>query len=124
MTFEIMAYVMAVGATILGLRFMVAGGSVLREWGLEVTDTPLIMCRRLGALYLALAVVFFLGRDTPASDLRSALCVGIGGGSALLAALGLVDLQAGRVTTGIVVPVIVEVVLAAGFGWAWWAGRQ
>lgn len=124
MTFELMAYVMAIGATVLGLRFMVAGGSVLREWGLEVTDAPLIMCRRIGALYLALAVVFFLGRHTPASDLRSAICVGIGGGSALLAALGLVDLRAGRVTKRIVVPVIVEAVLAAGFGWTWWAGRQ
>ena len=124
MTFKIMAHVMAIGGCILGLRFMFLGGSVLREWGIEAADGPLIICRRLGALYLALAVVFFLGRNTPASDLRSALCLGIGGASALLAGLGLLELYARRVTTGIVVSAIVELVLAAGFGWAWWAGRS
>jgi len=124
MTFRIMAYVMAIGGCILGLRLIFLGGSVLREWGIEIADGPLIICRRLGVLYLALAAVFFLGRNAPASDLRSALCLGIGAASALLAGLGLFELYARRVTTGIVAPVIVELILAAGFGWAWWAGRS
>ncbi|MFT3772606.1 MAG: hypothetical protein QM820_45020 [Minicystis sp.] len=123
MTFKIMAYVMTIGGSILGLRFIFAGASLLKEWNIEVTDGPLVICRRLGALYLGLALMFFLGRAAPPSDLRSAVCLGVGGGSAMLACLGLFELSAGRVGSGIIVPAIVEVVLAAGFAWAWWAGR-
>jgi hypothetical protein len=34
---------------VLGLRFIFAGASVLKEWGIEATDGPLVICRRLGA---------------------------------------------------------------------------
>ncbi|MFT3838972.1 MAG: hypothetical protein QM723_18475 [Myxococcaceae bacterium] len=123
MTFKIMAYVMAVAGGVLGLRFIVAGAGVLREWGIEAADGPLIMGRRLGAIYLGLALMFFLGRAAPPSELRSAVCLGMGTASALLAGLGVFERWAGRVSSGIVAPAIVEVVVAAGFAWAWWEGR-
>src|SRR5215470_9316666 len=123
MSFKIMAYVTTVGGCILGLRFIFFGSSVLKQWGIEATDGSLLMCRRYGALYLGLVVLFFLGRNAVPSDLRSAVCLGIGGAIALLAGLGLWEFSAGRVTSGIIVPAIVEAVLAAGFVWAWWNGR-
>lgn len=123
MSFKIMAYVTTVAAVVLGLRFIFFGASVLKQWGMEATDVALFMCRRYGALYLGLAVIFFLGRNAAPSELRSAVCLGIGGAVALLAGLGLWERSAGRATSGIIVPVIVEVVLAAGFVWAWWSGR-
>src|SRR4051812_46794934 len=115
MTFEIMAYVMTVAGGVLGLRFIFAGASLLKEWGIEATDGPLVICRRLGAVYLGLALLFFLGRTAAPSDLRSAVCLGVGGASALLACLGLFELRAGRVTSGIVAPAIAEAALTAGF---------
>lgn len=123
LTFQIMAYVMAVAGSVLGLRLIFAGASVLNEWRIEVADGPLVICRRLGAIYVGLALLFFLGRDAPPSDLRSAVCLGVGGASALLAGLGLFELRARRVSRGIVVPAIIEIVLAAGFAWVWWTGR-
>jgi hypothetical protein len=123
MSFEIMAYVMTLGGCALGIRFIFAGASLLKEWGIEVADGPLVVCRRLGAVYLGLALLFFLGRTAPPSDLRSAVCLGVGGASALLAGLGLFELRAGRVSSRIAVPTVIEIVLAAGFGWAWWSGR-
>jgi hypothetical protein len=123
MTFKAMAYVMSLGGCILGFRFIFAGASLLKEWGIEATDGPLVICRRLGAVYLGLALMFFLGRSAAPSDLRSAACLGIGGASALLAGLGLFELSAGRISSRIMVPAIVEIVLAAGFVWAWWSGR-
>ena len=123
MTFKIMAFVMTFAGCVLGLRFIFAGSSVLKEWGVEATDGPLVMCRRIGALYLGLALMFFLGRTAGPSDLRSAVCLGTGGAIALLACLGFFELWAGRVSSGIIVPAIVETVLAAGFAWAWWGGR-
>jgi hypothetical protein len=123
MTFKIMAYVMTFSGCVLGLRFIFAGASVLKEWGIEATDGPLVVCRRIGALYVGLALMFFLGRAAAPSDLRSAVCLGVGGAIALLACLGFFELWAGRVGSGIIVPTIVEAVLAAGFVWVWWGGR-
>jgi len=122
MTFKIMAYVMSVAGFILGLRFIFAGASLLKEWGIQGTDGPLVICRRLGAVYLGLALMFFLGRTAAPSDLRSAVCLGMGAASALLACLGLFELWARRVSSGIIVPAIVEMVLAGGFVWVWWGG--
>lgn len=123
MSFKIMAYVTTVAGLVLGLRFIFLGSSVLREWGIEATDGALVLCRRYGAVYLGLVVMFFLGRNAEPSDLRSAMCLGMGVASALLACLGFWELSARRVTTGIVVPAIVEAVFSAGFVWAWWSGR-
>lgn len=123
MTYKIMSYVMVIGGCLLGLRFLFAGASVLKQWGIEATDGPLIMGRRIGALYLGLALMFLLGRTAAPSDLRSAVCLGMSVASALLAGLGLYERRAGRVSSGIVVPAIIEEIFAAGFGWAWWEGR-
>jgi hypothetical protein len=124
MTFQRLAFTMALGCCLLGLRFLFAGASLLEEWGLAVSDAPLVITRRLGALYLGFAVLFFLGRAAPPSELRTAVCVGLGGGSALLAALGLYELQAGRVGTGIVVPSIIELALAGCFAWVAWTAKR
>lgn len=123
MTFRIMAYIMTCAGSILGARFIFAAASILKEWGIEATDGPLVISRRIGALYLGLALMFFLGRAAAPSDLRSAVCLGIGGASALLACLGVFELWAGRVSGRIVVPAVVEALLAAGFLWVWWRGR-
>ena len=118
-----MAIIMTCAGCVLGLRFIFAGASLLKEWGIEATDGPLVMSRRIGALYLGLALMFFLGRAAAPSELRSAVCLGIGGASALLAGLGIFELWVGRVGGGIVVPAVVEAVLAASFVWVWWRGR-
>jgi hypothetical protein len=123
MTFKIMSWVMTLAGSVLGVRFIFAGASVLKEWGLEASDGAVVMCRRLGALYLGLALLFFLGRTAGPSDLRSALCLGVGAAIALLACLGFFESWAGRVSSGIIMPAIVETLLAAGFAWVWWTGR-
>jgi hypothetical protein len=123
MTFQTLAFVMTFACSVLGLRFIFAGASILAQWGLDPSAGALVMCRRIGALYLGLALIFFLGRAAVASDLRSAVCLGLGGASVLLAGLGVFEWWAGRVSRGIVVPAVVEAVLGACFVWVWWAGR-
>jgi hypothetical protein len=123
MTFKIMAYVMTLAGCVLGLRFIFAGASLLREWGIEPTDGSVVIARRIGALYLGLALMFFLGRSAALSVLRSAVCLGMAGAIALLASLGGFELSAGRVGRGIIASVVVEALLAAGFLWVWWSGR-
>tara|TARA_R110002020_G_scaffold143867_4_gene316649 strand:+ start:337 stop:708 length:372 start_codon:yes stop_codon:yes gene_type:complete len=123
MTFQMIAIVMTIAGTILGLRFIFAGASVLKEWRVEATAGALIVCRRIGALYLGLALMFLLGQAAAPSDLRSAVCLGIGGASALLSGLGLFELSARRVSSRIIVPSVIEGVLAAAFIWVWWSGQ-
>ena len=123
MTFRIMALVMTCVGCLLGLRWIFAGRSVLKEWGIEATAGLLVLSRRIGAFDLVLALMFFLGRGAAPSDFRSAVCLVAGGAMALFACLGLFEFLARQVSAGIFASVVAEVVLAAGFVWVWWGGR-
>jgi hypothetical protein len=123
MTFQVMSLIMTCAGCLLGLRFIFAGGSVLEEWGIEATAGSLVVSRRIGTIYLGLALMFFLGQAATPSDLRSAVCLVTGGAIALLACFGLFEFLAGRVTAGIFRSVVAEAVLVAGFVWVWWGGR-
>ncbi|MAU23654.1 MAG: hypothetical protein CMH13_24440 [Martelella sp.] len=122
MTFEILALVMTIACCALGIRFLVFGGGVLREWGLESTAGALILFRRMGLMYLGLALIFFLGRTAGPSEIRSAACLVIGGTAIMLAGLGVFEFLARRVSAGIFRSVIAEAMLGAAFIWVWWAG--
>lgn len=122
MTFEILALVMTAACIVLAARFIVFGGSVLKEWGLESTTGALILFRRMGLMYLGLALMFFLGRTAGPSEIRSAVCLVMGGTAILLACLGLYELLARRVSAGVLRSAIAEAVLGAAFIWVWWAG--
>jgi hypothetical protein len=123
MTFHVMALIMTCAGCLLGLRFILAGGSVLKEWGIDATAGALIVSRRTGVIYLGLALMFFLGRTVAPSDLRSAVCLVMGGAIALLACLGLFEFGTRRASAGIFRSVAAEAVLAGGFFWVWWDGR-
>ncbi|MFN0252867.1 MAG: hypothetical protein ACKV2T_38690 [Kofleriaceae bacterium] len=120
MTFEILALITTGAATLLGLGFLFAGRFMLEQWGMDATDASLVMCRRYGAVYLGLALLFFLGRSAGPSELRSAVCAGLGVAIGLLACLGLFELTTGRVNKGIFVSVVVETLLSTSFFWVLW----
>jgi hypothetical protein len=122
MTFQIIALIMTCAGCALGARFIFAGGAVLKEWGLEATVGSIILFRRIGAIYLALALMFFLCRAAAPSDIRSAVCLVTGGAVAVLACLGVFEFLARRVSAGVFRSVIGEAVLAAAFFWVWWVG--
>ena len=75
---------MTLACCALGVRFIFFGGSVLKEWALESTPGALILFRRMGLMYLGLALMFFLGRTAGPSDIRSAACLVLGGTAMLL----------------------------------------
>lgn len=122
MTFAILAWVITVAGCVLGLRFVFAGGSILKEWSLETTDGALVVCRRLGAIYLGIAAMFFAGRHAAPSELRSAVCLGMGVAVALLAMLGPFERWRSRVGPRIFVASAFELVLAGCLAWTAWSG--
>ena len=115
MSFTVVAIATSVASLLLGLGWLSAGTLVLKRWQVEANPTGLLVGRRLGAVYLSMAVMLFIARSAPASDLRSALCVGLLVGLTLLAVLGLFELKAGRAGRGILLSVALELLLAAGF---------
>ncbi|WP_093804645.1 hypothetical protein [Stappia sp. ES.058] len=117
-----LALVMTAACCALGVRFIFFGGSVLKEWGLESTAGAIILFRRMGAMYLALALMFYLGRTAAPSEIRSMVCLVMGGTSFLLAGLGLSEFLARRASAGIFRSAVAEAVLGAAFIWVWWAG--
>jgi len=117
MTFATVATAAACAALLLSVGFLFASRFMLAQWGLDATTAGLVLGRRIGAIYLGMSLLLFLGRSAPPSDLRSAVCAGLGLAIALLAVLGVIEFASNRVRAGIAIAVIVEVALAAGFFW-------
>ncbi len=115
MSFAIVAIATSIAGLILGVGWLFAGSLILKRWGIEANTVGLLVGRRIGVVYLGISLLLFLGRSAPPSDLRSAVCAGMLFALALLAGLGLFELNARRARAGILVSVVIEIVLAAGF---------
>ncbi len=121
MRFAIIAVATSVAGLILGIGWLFAGNMLFKRWGVEARIGGLLVGRRLGAAYLGIALMLFMGRNAPLSDLRSAICAGLFFALSLLACLGLFEFKARRAGAGILVSVILEFILAAGFAWVLWS---
>jgi len=115
MKFTTAAVATSIVALLLGLGWLFAGGLVLKRWGLVANPLGLLLGRRLGAAYCGIALMLFLGRSAPPSELRSAVCIAMLVVLSLLAILGIIEFKAKRAGKGILVSVVIEVLLAAGF---------
>ena len=117
MSFKTLATVTAAVTAVLGLGYLVDGGLMVGRWRIEPTVSVLLFCRRIGALYVGLAVMLFLARNTSASEARTALCAGAAVITTSLALLGVYELSAGRVGPGMLVSIAIEALLAFGYIW-------
>lgn len=117
MDFSITATATAIAASTLGLAWLLAGKRLLARWAMEANEQSLLVGRRLGAAYLGIAVMLWIGRNAPPSEFRTAATMGMFLALLLLAFLGVLEFKAHRAGAGIIVSVVLEIVLAAGFGW-------
>jgi len=115
MHFAHVALAAAIATLILATGWLFFGRLLLRRWRIEPDVAALLLGRRIGAIYLGLSVIFFLARNLPDSELRSVLSLGAIIVCALLAVLGLADFKARRAGPAILVSVLIEVLLVAGF---------
>lgn len=121
MSFIIVSTATEIAGLVLGMGWLLAGGLLHKRWGIEPNPSSLLVGRRLGAAYLGISMMLFLARSEPPSALRTAICVGMFVALAVLAGLGLLELKAHRVGRGILVSVVLEIVLVAGFAWVLFA---
>jgi hypothetical protein len=112
MTFATMTLITALATLGLGLGFLFAPAVMVKPWGLDNPTAAAVMSRRIGAVYLGLAVMLYLTRDVEA---QTAISAGVAAATGLLALTGLNELRLGNVGKGILGAVVVETLLTAGF---------
>lgn len=125
MTFTIVSTIAAVAATVLGLGNILTPKIMVTRPGLlsyridpsRIEPPTVFLSRRIGAIYLGLAMMLVVGRDAPPSRLRDAVCVGFAIALTLIAITGLIERAAKRTGNGILMPTSLEIFLAVSFIW-------
>lgn len=115
MTFRTTATAAAIIAFVLGVGYLFAGHLVVGRWQVDPTQGVLLMGRRMGAVYLGLAAMFFVARSAAPSPARSAISAGAAAALFLLSFLGTYEFATGGAARGILVSAGIELVLAIGF---------
>jgi hypothetical protein len=115
MNFKTTAIITAVVSFLLGAGYLVLGEVVIGRWQIPISDSVLLMGRRIGALYLGLSLIYFLARSAPVSVARTALSAGTALALSILVLLGIYELTAGRVGAGILSSVAIEALLAFAY---------
>ncbi len=116
MTFHTLALVTCVAALLLGIGWVVAGRLMLQRWRVEPSVGALLVGRRIGVIYLGVALLFYLTRATESRELITIVSTFAALANALLAGLGLYEYRARRVGRAILVSVAFELLLVVGFG--------
>ncbi len=85
---------------------------MLGNWGIGFDDSIGVICRRSAALYAGFGLMTFLARKAEPSSARSALASGVVFTAMILAGLGAFEWAAGRVNSGILPAIVIEVALS------------
>lgn len=115
MSFKTTAIITAIVLFLLGAGYLLIGELVISRWQIQISDAVLVLGRRMGAVYLGLSILFFLARSAPVSPGRTAVGAGAAAVTSLLAMLGIYELVAGHVGTGILASIAVESLLAVAY---------
>ncbi len=100
---------------LLSITWMFAPTQLLSGWGVEFTAGVGLLSRRIGALYLGVAVMLFLSRTAVPSIARTAIVYGVITACLLLVFLGVYEFSTGHATSGILAAVFIEIVLSLLF---------
>lgn len=88
---------------------------MLGNWGIGFDESIGVVSRRAAALYAGVGLMLFLARKAEPSPARSALIGGFVFICVTLAGLGAFELASGRVNSGILPAVVIEVALAIAY---------
>lgn len=116
MTFQTLSLVTSIAALLLGAGWLAAGRLMLQRWRIEPSVGALLVGRRIGVIYLGVALLFFLVRSIESSELITIVSTFAALANALLAGLGVYEYHARRAGPAILVSVAFELALVVGFG--------
>jgi Kef-type K+ transport system membrane component KefB len=115
-SFHTLSILTCLAALLLGAGWLFAGRRMLQRWRIEPTTGALLVGRRIGAVYLGVALLCFLVRSTTSTELITSVSWFAVLVNALLAGLGVYEYRARRVGPAILVSVALELLLLLGFG--------
>ena len=116
MTFKTLSLVTSIAALLLGAGWLAAGRLMLQRWRIEPSVGALLVGRRIGVIYLGVALLFFLVRSIESPELITIVSMFAALANALLAGLGVYEYHARRAGPAILVSVAFELALVVGFG--------
>jgi hypothetical protein len=116
MSFHALAIVTCMAALLLGTGWLFAGRLMLQRWRIEQSRGAMLVGRRIGAVYLGVALLCFLVRSTTSVELITSVSLFAVLVNALLAGLGLYEYRARRAGPAILISVAFELLLLLGFG--------
>ncbi len=116
MTFQTLSLVTSIAALLLGAGWLAAGRLMLKRWRIEPSIGALLVGRRIGVIYLGVALLFFLVRSIESPELITIVSTFAALANALLAGLGVYEYHARRAGPAILVSVAFELALVVGFG--------
>jgi hypothetical protein len=117
MSFHTLSILTCIAALLLGAGWLAAGKLMLQRWRIEPSVGALLVGRRIGVIYLGVALLFFLVRSTGSTELITTVSTFAALANALLAGLGVYEYRARRAGPAILVSVAFELLLVLGFGW-------
>lgn len=100
---------------ILFLSLLLVPGLIYWIFGLIGNEVSDLMARRAAMSFLGVAVVTYLSRETPPSQLRANLCLGLAIMMAGLAAVGVFEFIRGAVGIGIWLAIVTEIGFALAY---------
>jgi hypothetical protein len=113
--YKTLVTVSAVVLMFLGLGWTLQGSAMLKRWQLIPNDVALLVGRRIGTVYLGIAVLLFVLRTVASPEAQFATSQGGAALALLLAAIGLYEYFGKRVGPAMLVSVAAELLLAIGF---------
>ncbi len=116
MSFHTLAIVTCLAALLLGAGWLFAGRLMLQRWRIEPGVGALLVGRRIGAVYLGVALLCFLVRSTTSAELITSVSLFAVLVNALLVGLGVYEYRSRRAGPAILVSVALELLLLLGFG--------
>ncbi len=92
-------------------------------FNIEGAEAALLLSRRAAMLFLGLAVISFLGRDSAHSSLRQVVCLGMMAVMFGLALTGIFEFVRGYASFGILLAVVAEISFGAAYAVIWQKNR-
>jgi len=116
MSFQALSIITCIAALLLATCWLTAGKLMLQRWRIAPSAGALLVGRRIGAVYLGVALLCYLVRSTTSPELITSVSLFAVLTNALLAGLGVHEYRARRAGPAILVSVAVELLLLLGFG--------
>ena len=114
-SFKTLSLISATIAALLFLTLLLAPGLIFWLFAVDSHESAEFIARRAAMLFLGLAVLNYLARNTPPSQLRRALSLGMASTMLGLALLGTVELLCGFAGIGIVPAILTETLLGLAY---------